>query len=100
MTLLRYECNDYSKYPKEIKHAYEYVDKQRTIKNWKSANVIDYKASNDLEVFNKSNHKQVNIKGIRTLMVTFHTDDEAELGPIIVFIDKNNKKVLGVGGRR
>lgn len=96
-------CSSYSKYPDEIKRAYHYVDQksQKTIKNWKNAKVEEYKPTEELSIIDKKGGKYrlVNIKGIKTLKITFETTEDPFLGPIVVFIDKNSKKILGIGGR-
>jgi hypothetical protein len=95
-------CNSNSAYSNEIESAYNYVDpiSQETIKNWEKASVEKYIPTGELEVKDEEKNKYINIKGFKTLKVSFKTTDDAELGPINVYIDENSKKVLGVGIRR
>jgi hypothetical protein len=94
-------CNSNSAYSNEIESAYNYVDpiSRETIKNWEKASVEKYIPTGELEVMDGKN-KNINIKGFKTLKVSFKTTDETELGPINVYIDENSKKVLGVGIRK
>jgi hypothetical protein len=94
--------SSYSQYPDEIKLAYNSVEPlaQKTIKNWKKARVEEYIPTENIEVINEKENKLINIKGIETLQVTFKTSDNGALGPITVFIEKDTKKVLGIGGRK
>jgi hypothetical protein len=101
--LLSYiKFGDSLKYPDEIKLAYDYVDpiSQKTIKNRKVAQVEEFTPRFDIEIMNEETDSLTNIKGIDVMTVTFKTDDDGSLGPIIVYIDKNSKKVLGIGGRK
>lgn len=85
----------------DVKQAYDYLhpDSRNTIKNWKNATKEDFTPNRDFLVFNKEKNKSINIKDKKTFKVTFHTNEDAVLGPIEVFIDKNTKETLGVALR-
>jgi hypothetical protein len=94
-------CSSYSKYPEEIKLAYDSIhpSSQKTIKDWKEAKVQEFTPDKDLEVTNEED-KQINIKGFEIIEVAFNTTDEESLGPIVVYLDKDTRKVLGSGLRK
>ncbi|MFT4416859.1 hypothetical protein ACLM5H_23640 [Fredinandcohnia humi] len=96
LTLFISGCSSYSKYPNEIEKAYNYVDpiSKETIINWKKAAVKNYTPPEYFEVIDKE-ARAVNIKGIETLEITFKTTDDGTVGPIIVYTDKQSKKILG-----
>jgi hypothetical protein len=101
-TIILSSCNSNPVYSDEIERAYNYLSpiSQETIKNWKTASVEIYTPTGDLEVENEEKDKYINIKGFDTLKVTFKTTDDAELGPIDIYIDENSKKILGIGIRK
>ncbi|WP_108669920.1 hypothetical protein [Peribacillus acanthi] len=102
LILMGCSSSPYSKYSEEINLAYDYVHphSQNSILNWKKAKVEEFTSEMDLNIIDEAKDEMVNIKGIHTLKVTFRTNDEESLGPIVVFIDKKNGKVLGIGGRK
>ncbi|MFC0187201.1 hypothetical protein ACFFJY_02830 [Fictibacillus aquaticus] len=85
-------------YSKEIKIAYDYVHprSQKTIKNWKLAQVTSYTPTGDTEIKNNKTDKYVNVQGKELVIVSFKTHDEE----ITVFIDKNTNEVLGNGMKK
>lgn len=93
---------DFLKYSDKIKLAYDYVDpiSQKTIKNRKVAQVKEFTPTTDLEIMDDESGSLINIKGKEVMIVTFMTENDETLGPIIVYIEKNANKVLGIGGRK
>ncbi|MEZ4357848.1 MAG: hypothetical protein R2876_04370 [Eubacteriales bacterium] len=84
----------------EIKEiAYDYLSdaEKDTVLNYESAEVKGYKCSEDHVIGGLNG--QVNINDKDTYMVTFNTTDDALLGPITVYIDKNSYGVLGIDYR-
>ncbi|MDR7074672.1 hypothetical protein [Fictibacillus barbaricus] len=102
ITIVLSGCNSNSAYPDEIERAYNYVSpvSQETIKDWKKANVEKFTPTGKLEVKDEKKDRYINIEGLKTLKVTFKTTDDAELGPINVYIDEVSKKILGIGIRK
>lgn len=77
------------------KIGYESLNKKskETIIDWKNAKVDECKYKSDHII--GSTNGSVNIRGKAVYRVNFKTTDEALLGPIIVYIDKNSYNVLG-----
>lgn len=102
LLLLYLRYGDSLRYPNEIRLAYKYIDSnsQKTIKNSKIAQVEEYAPSRDLEIMDEETDSLVNIKYKEVLRITFKTLDDGNLGPIVVYIDKNTNDVLGVGTRK
>ncbi|ERI92340.1 hypothetical protein HMPREF1982_02322 [Clostridiales bacterium oral taxon 876 str. F0540] len=72
-------------------------ESKKTIINWKTAKVEEYKAADEHEVASKKG--KADIKDKDTYRVTFNTTDDAILGTINVYLDKNSHEVLGVDFR-
>lgn len=82
---------------KEI--AYNWLDNQSklSISDWKSASIDTIKFNEEHFVANTLDIS-INIQDKETYQVTFTTNDDI-LGPIIVYVDKENLNVLGVDYR-
>ncbi|MDF2538445.1 MAG: hypothetical protein K0S76_1466 [Herbinix sp.] len=82
--------------------AYDYLNDQgkELIIDWETASVDEYPISNELKIMN-NDYDITSIKNIDTYAVTFHTNVtlEAFAGPIIVYLDKNTYKILGMNLR-
>ncbi|MBY6036654.1 hypothetical protein KUV80_08315 [Fictibacillus nanhaiensis] len=100
-TVLLVSCSSDSPYSNDIKRAYNYLDasSQQSIKDWEDAQVEEFISTETVEVENHEN-KWVNIENLPTLKVTFKTTNDGDLGPLIVYLDKETKKALGVGLRK
>ncbi|MBL4936964.1 hypothetical protein JK636_14515 [Clostridium sp. YIM B02515] len=72
-------------------------ESKKTIINWKTAKVEEYKAADEHEVASKKG--KADIKDKDTYKVTFSTTDDAILGTINVYLDKNSYEVIGVDFR-
>lgn len=91
-------CNNTSK--DTIKEtAYNWLDEQNqmSIIDWESANIKVIKFDTEHIVTNQTENS-INIQDKETYQVTFKTNDEI-LGPIVVYLDKDTLKVLGIDYR-
>lgn len=79
--------------------AYNWLDNinQMSIIDWKSANVKTIKFDKEHIIANTTENS-INIQDKETYQVTFTTNDEI-LGPIVVYLDKDNLEVLGIDYR-
>lgn len=78
---------------KEIAYQYLSENEKNSIIDWKNALVSESKISSDHTVASLTG--AVNLKGKDTYIITFTTNN-ASLGPITIYVDKNSHKVLGV----
>ena len=76
--------------------AYKNIDKtaKAEIKDWENSEVEEYKTLIDHTIRGQSGF--INIKGVDTYRILFDdSNDFIELGPIVVYVDKNTDTVLG-----
>lgn len=88
--------NKISKSDNEIREiAYQSLtDNEKTsIIDWKGASVEKYKAETKHTIAGPTG--PVNIKSKDTYKVTFKTNMDGLLGPIVVYLDSNSYKILG-----
>lgn len=93
-------CN--FEYSDEIQLAYDSLDKstQESIKNWKRANAYEIKKQVDFEIHQENSSEMLNIKGLEVIVISFKTSDDALLGPVTLYMDKNTKEIIGYAPRK
>ena len=81
------------------KTAYNWLDdaSKSDIINWKTATVEEVKFEEEHVVVTKTDN--IDIRNIETYKVTFTTQKDELLGPIVIYLDKDNLNVLGVDFR-
>lgn len=79
--------------------AYNWLDNknQSSIIDWKNASVEEVEFNENYTINTKAD--SVNIKNIKAYKVTFDTTDKELLGPIVVYLNKDNIDVLGIDYR-
>jgi hypothetical protein len=82
-----------------IEIAYQYLSEntRKTIVDWKNAEVQEDNDSVGYLVANQNG--VVSTKGKDTYIITFKTNSHYALGPVMVFMDRNTYKIIGVGLR-
>jgi hypothetical protein len=72
--------------------------KQEVIGSWKNAKVETVTMDNDFGIIslNKSIGGQINIKGKEMKVVSFHSKNETKLGKVIIYIDSQTRKAVGI----
>jgi len=72
--------------------------KQEVNGSWKNGKVETVAMDNDFGIIslNKSIGGQINIKGKEMKVVSFHFKNEMKIGNIIVYIDPQTKKAVGI----
>jgi len=98
LSILLTGCTGTKKSENEIREiAYHSLDdySKNTIINWENAEVEEFKSPTEMHLGNSS----VNIEGKETYRITFNVQNEAVLGPIVMFVDKDSYKISGVGLR-
>ena len=78
-----------------IEFVYNSLDEynKKSIIDWKSAKVEEYKPSTDCIIGGSKG--AINIKDKDTYKLTFRTDNEGILGPITMYVDMNSYEILG-----
>jgi len=66
---------------------------KKSIIDWKSAKVEEYKPLTDCII--GGSQGAINIKDKDTYKITFRTDNEGILGPITKYVDMNSYEILG-----
>jgi hypothetical protein len=79
--------------------AYQYLNEgtKKTIIDWENAKVEEESNSQDYLVAGPNG--VVSTKGKDIYKITFRTNNEAYLGPILVIMDKNTYAIIGAGLR-
>ena len=81
------------------KTAYNWLDdaSKSDIIDWETATVEEVKFEEEHVVVTKTDN--IDIRNIETYKVTFTTQKDELLGPIVIYLDKDNLNVLGVDFR-
>lgn len=81
------------------KTAYNWLDdaSKSDIIDWETATVEEIKFEEEHVVVTKTDN--IDIRNIETYKVTFTTQKDELLGPIVIYLDKDNLNVLGVDFR-
>ena len=91
--------NDNGKYVYQ-RIAWEALDKslkQEVNGSWRNGKIETVTMDNDFKIISLNKISgQINIKGKEMKVVSFHSKNEMKIGNIIIYIDPQTKKVVGI----